>query len=414
MLFIFKAGFAKFASFVPPFLDNYLSYGIVSLPTLFESLMHRMKKAILFFLLCAPFVLLSQAQCQETSRLGLLVAQLQQPGVLASRSEILKLISLAEKGNINILFFQIYRANQSWFPSKFADASPYKTCFKNLAEDPFNVLIKQAHNKGIKVYAWINLLSLSNNHNASILQKYGTSILTKNLKEKKKLSDYKIDDQYFLEPGDPRVRQELSSILEEILRTYPDLDGILFDYIRYPDLNADYGYTKINIERFKNATGYKKVNKNSSAWKNWKMAQVNELLTMLVKKARAMRPEIKLGATGCAPYHRAYYEAFQDWPSWVNNGLVDFVTLMSYPDNVLEFSADIQEAKERVKYFNKVYIGMPAYKLVHSPEVFQKQYQVARLSGAGACVIFHYGSLLENPDFISLFSGYKKRDAVRF
>jgi uncharacterized lipoprotein YddW (UPF0748 family) len=368
-----------------------------------------MKKAIPVFILCAFIFVSAKAQTQESSRLGLLVAQLQDPDTLSSRSEISKLINIAAESKVDILFVQIYRANRSWFASKFADERPYQACLKNVSEDPFGLLIKEAHSKGIKVYAWVNLLSLSNNRDALILQKYGTGILTKNLKEKKKLSDYKIDDQYFLEPGDPRVRHELSSIVEEILLAYADLDGILFDYIRYPDKNADYGYTGINIERFKNATGSKEVHKNSSVWKDWKHTQVNELLTLLVKKTRALRPGIQVGATACAPYERAYYEAFQDWSSWANAGLVDFILLMSYPNNIPDFNQDIQEAKERVKDFKKVYIGVPAYKLAHAPEVFRKQCQVAQSAEGGAYVIFHYGSLLENPALINLLSGQKKK-----
>jgi uncharacterized lipoprotein YddW (UPF0748 family) len=329
-----------------------------------------------------------------------LVAQLQQPGALSSHNEISKLVGLAKEKNVNILFVQIYRANQAWFPSQIADSGPYRTCFKNLSEDPFNLLIKKAHGQGIKVYAWINLLSLSTNTGAFILKDYGVDILTRNLQEKKTLADYKIDNQYFLEPGDPRVRKELAAIIEEIIRTYPDLDGILLDYIRYPDAKPDYGYTKINIERFKDATGFKEIDSSSLIWKNWKRAQVNELLTLLVNRVRTLRPGMRIGSTGCVPYTRAYYEAYQDWPAWVNSGLVDFVLLMSYPDNLPEFSADIQEAKEKVKDFKKVYIGLPAYKLLHSPGIFGEQLGSAKLSGAGAWVVFHYNSLLESPELM--------------
>lgn len=367
-----------------------------------------MKKVTLFFLLCALSALLPQAECQEAPQLGLLVAEIQQPGALSSRDEVLRLVDLAQKSSVNILFVQVYRANQAWFPSRVADSAPYKVCFKNLSQDPFAFLIKEAHSKGIKVYAWLNLLSLSNNKNALILKKYGTGVLTTNLEKKKRLDDYKIGNQYFLEPGDLRVRQELSSILGEVLLGYPDLDGILLDYIRYPDINPDYGYTKINVERFKNITGCKNIDRESLIWKGWKRAQVDELLTLLVKKARTLRPKIHAGATACAPYARAYYESYQDWPEWVNSGLVDFVMLMSYPDNLPEFNKDIQEAREKVKDFKKVYIGIPAYKLVHSPEILGRQLQIAKQARTGACVIFHYGSLLENPAFLDLLSNDKK------
>ena len=155
-----------------------------------------MKKHILFCLLCLLFVFSLPAECQEPLRRGLFVSVIQDPPVLSSRQEISKLIDFAKKARINVLFVQIYRANEAWFPSKIADSKPYEACFKNLSEDPFRLLIKEAHAAGIEVHAWLNVLSLSANEDAPLLKKYGTQILTRNPKKKKTLKDYKIDDQY--------------------------------------------------------------------------------------------------------------------------------------------------------------------------------------------------------------------------
>ncbi|MCX5695869.1 MAG: family 10 glycosylhydrolase [Candidatus Omnitrophica bacterium] len=361
-----------------------------------------MKKRIIFCVLCVLSFIQLPAHCQEASPISILVAQLQEPGPLSTRDEISKLVDLSGKVEARILFVQVYRANKAWFYSRFADSKPYTACLDKLREDPLNLLIKQAHSKGIKVYAWLNLLSLSDNKSAFILQKYGVDVLTRNLKEKKSLDDYKIDDQFFLEPGDTRVRQELCSITQELISAYPGLDGILFDYIRYPDKDPDYGYTKTNIERFKKATGVKDISKSLSIWNDWKRTQVDELLTLLVNKVRSMRPDMRIGSTGCVPFVRAYYEAYQNWPVWVNEGRVDFVLLMSYPKDAAEFNKNIQEAKEKVRDFKNVYIGLPAYKLVHAAKVFRDELQIARSAGAGSYTVFHYNSLLENPSLVNI------------
>jgi uncharacterized lipoprotein YddW (UPF0748 family) len=363
---------------------------------------------IAVFLFWSMFLFPFSADCQETQSACLLVTQLQEPSALSSQKEISKLINLSKKSGVKFIFIQVYRANKAWFPSRNADMSPYHSCFKSSAEDPLQLLIEQAHLKDIKVCAWFNLVSLNNNSSAPILKKYGLDILTRNLKEKKKVGDYKIDNQYFLEPGDLRVRKELVSVVEEVLQSYPELDGILFDYIRYPDVHPDYGYTKTNMERFRNKTGLQKIDKDSLAWKDWKRRQVTELLGILVKKARTIRPGIQVGATGCAPYVRAYYEAYQDWPSWIRDNFVDFVFLMSYPDDIKEFNKNIQDAKKRVGDFKKIYIGLPAYKLVHLAEVFRQELQAVKASGAGGYGIFHYASLLENPDFIRILKEVKR------
>ena len=360
-----------------------------------------MKKHLLLYFLCLLFIFLPPVKSQPLLQRGLFVSVIQDPPVLSSREEIEKLIHFTKKARIQILFVQIYRANKAWFPSKISNSAPYEASLKSVSEDPFALLIREAHASGIKVHAWINLLSLSGNGDAKLLKKYRTEILTRNLKKKKSLEDYKIDNQYFLEPGDLRVREELSGIVEEILRTYPALDGVQFDYIRYPDKNPAYGYTKINVERFKKATGLKRVEEDSRIWKDWKRDQVTGLLELLVKKTRAIRPDIQISTTGCMPYSRAYHEAFQDWPSWLERHLVDFVTIMSYIKSVPEFERYMTDAKKKVSDFSKVNIAIGAYALEQSPGTFKEEFQLCEKIGGGACVVLHYGSLLENPALAS-------------
>lgn len=328
---------------------------------------------------------------------GLFVSAIQEPPVLSSRQEINALIDFAKKAYIKTLFIQLYRSNQTWYPSKYADSSPYKMCVKNLSEDPFKLLITQAHAAGIKVYAWLNLLSLGNNKDAWLIKKYGTEILTKNREPKKTLNDYKIDEQYFLEPGDLRVREELSNIVEEVIGFYPELDGILFDYIRYPDKNPAYGYTQPNIKRFQKKSGLTAIDEHNQAWKEWKHNQVTELLELLVKKTHSLNPGIKVSATGCMPYSRAYYEAFQDWPSWLKRGILDSVIIMNYSADPFEFGRWMAAAKEKVGDFKKINIGVGAYKLLRAPDAFKEELRLCEKAGDGDCVIFHYGSLLEDP-----------------
>ena len=355
-----------------------------------------MKKNILLGLLCLLMVFPYPINAGDIPRRGLFVSLIQNPPTLSSREAMKELVRFAKETRIRILFVQIYRANQAWFPSRVGDSASYEAALKTLGEDPFAFLIREAHGAGIEVHAWLNMLSLSANEDAPLLKKYGPDILTRNPEEKKTLADYKIDSQYFLEPGDTRVREELVAVVGEIVRAYPSLDGIQFDYIRYPDSHPRYGYTSTNMDRFKQSTGLKKIKEGSRAWNDWKRTQVTELLKLLVQKARALRPNIQVSATGCMSYARALHEAFQDWPSWVNGGLVDFVTVMNYSKDPAEYARWNEVAKSKVTDFKKLYFGTPAYKLVRAPEIFETEWQSCEKSGAALCAVFHYGSFLEN------------------
>jgi uncharacterized lipoprotein YddW (UPF0748 family) len=338
-------------------------------------------------------------RAQQPDRRALFVSVIEDRQVLTSRQEIDELIDFAKKARIKILFVQVYRSNQSWFPSAVADSQPYQRNLNSVGQDPLALLIAQAHAQGIEVHAWMNLLTLGVNTDAPILKEYGLAVLTRNLDNKRNIEDYKIDNQYFLEPGDPRVRADLIAIVEDLVGAYPMLDGIQFDYIRYPDWKPHYGHTEINHKRFEIATGIKTIDENGARWKDWQRAQVTELLMMLVKKARALRPDIQVSTTGCMPYSRAYHEAFQDWASWIDSGLIDFVTIMNYSPDPVEFAQWNQAIKKQVKDFSKVKIGVGTYKFVKAPQDFEKEFRGCE-AHEGTCAIFYYGSVRTNPSMM--------------
>lgn len=358
-----------------------------------------MKKILLISLLCLPVIFCPSVSFSRSApERAMFISVIQNPPVLSSREEIRELILFSKRSGVTTLFVQVYRENKAWFPSAAADSSPYQDAFKKVSEDPLDLLIRQAHAEGIQVHAWLNLLSLSANHKAPILKKYGPGILTRNLKEKRSIEDYKIDNQFFLEAGDLRVRRELEKIVGEVVSRYPSLDGIQFDYIRYPDWHPAYGYNQMNVARFKKATGEEHIQEKSEKWSQWKKDQVTALVRELSRKARALHPGMTVSTTGLVPYSRASLEAFQDWRYWVQSGLIDFVTLMCYThEDTARFKRCIADGDKKIGSLKKVNIAVGPYALLKSPEIFKEQWEICEDSGARACVVFHYGNLLENP-----------------
>ena len=84
----------------------------------------------------------------------------------------------------------------------------------------------------------------------------------------------------------------------------------------------------------------------------------------------------------------------QDWPQWRGPNRDDKVT---------GFSAPANWPKQFIQKW-KVTIGLGVYKLVRSPEVFEREFRVCEKAGGGGCAIFHYGSLLKNAALGSFLS----------
>lgn len=359
-----------------------------------------------FFFVLALVFLASTPVFAKTPEKSLFVSVIQDPPVFSDRAQIHRLVKFSKKSGVKTLFVQVYRANQSWFPSEYADDSPYEESLKAVGEDSFKLLIQEAHRSGIKVHAWFNLLSLSANTNAPMLKKFGPKILTKDSSIKNNLEDYKLDDQYFLEPGDPDVLHELTEIMGEVASHYPNLDGIQFDYIRYPDLHPVYGHTEANMRRFEESTGLH-TDDSSAEWKKWKSDRVTELVKTLGQKARSLNPRLQVSTTGLMPYSRASLEAFQDWKKWVNEGLIDFVTLMCYVYDVPAFERYLKDAQNQGLDLKKVNIAVGAYALLENPALFKKEWDICESSGYRGCAALHYGNFEENVRLSDIFSRKK-------
>lgn len=360
---------------------------------------HTIILALLFF-----SFLTGQCRAQGNASRGLFVSVIQETSVFASRQSIRGLVDFARRSDVNELFVQIYRANQAWFPSSVGDPGPYERCTSEVGEDPFALLIREAHAAGIRVHAWVNVLSLGANVDSPLLKKYGPGILTRNRAPKAELRDYRIDDQFFLEPGDVRVRGELATLVKEIVASYPGLDGIQYDYIRYPDKDPAYGYTETNLARFSRLCPNAEARESDLAWLDWKREQVTELLELLVVTARGLRPDMRVSITGCVPYVRAYSEAFQDWQSWVNSGLVDFVTVMNYSADFPEFKRFFLEARSKSEDVSRLNFTVGAYKLLNAPETFRRLFSFCEEESGGSCVIFHYGNLVDSPELMNVIN----------
>jgi uncharacterized lipoprotein YddW (UPF0748 family) len=331
-----------------------------------------MRSLLVFFLSSALFF--GASSVSQAAEKALFVSVLETPPPLESKANVDSLIERAKEGGYKTLFVQVYRANK--FLIKMDGGT-----------DTFGYLIRRAHAQGLRVHAWFNLLSLSASDKAPILAAYGPGILTRNSEKKTKLEDFKIDKQFFLEPGDPRVSGYLAGVVGKIAEDYPDLDGIQLDYIRYPDVKPAYGHTATNLARFKRATGKSRPIESDPEWRKWKRGQVTALVKKLRETALAANPSLIFSTTGLMTYTRAREESFQDWKEWVETGLADFVTLMAYTDDAKEYEKFIADAKRRLPGLEKVNLAIAGYKLKGRPLDVQKQWELCQASGVKACVM---------------------------
>lgn len=359
-----------------------------------------------------------QAQDEPAKPRGVWVSVFAAKKNLYSANGVTDLIAQCKKAKVNEIYLQIFQSGNAYYDSKICDKAKYDQMVAAAGLDTLDLLLREASENKIKVFAWVNILGLGKNDKADILNKYGKAILTRDQHQRlSKVSGnsdeldkyYLREDLLFLEPGDPKVGAYMLTIINEIINRYPLFSGIHLDYLRYPSpvpfipgsrfnkFGLTYGYGPANVERFREETGINTLDTLNNedeylAWDNWKRQQITDLLRKIYNLVKVKSPDLSVSCAVIPVVERAYNNAFQDWSAWLEEGILDYAVLMSY-------SKDNQFVKETVKSAlghrgqGKVYIGIGAFLMKDSPDLFSNQFHLVSELNPDGIVIYSIDDL---------------------
>lgn len=340
------------------------------------------------------------------------------------------LIRHAEALGVTDLFVQVYRGGRAWYDATLADARPYQEIVARSGVDPLRRVIDRAHAKGIRVHAWVNVLSLNSNREAPILLDLGPGAAMVDRRGRSVL-DYPKGDVpepdrgwyrmgtpgIYLDPGAPGVRERLIATFRELADGYPDLDGLHLDYIRHPGVlpfvpgsrfgvGLDFGYGDGTRKRFAEETGLGDPYRNPSqpgtsslqhttAWDDWRREQVTLLVRDLRRLVLTKHVDMLISAAVIAYADRAYLSLAQDWRAWTEDGLLDFAVPMVYTLDDRLFRYQV-EAFARSAQRERIWMGTGTWLFAKSPERAVAQLDIVREAGSIGEAIFSYDALLQS------------------
>jgi len=328
------------------------------------------------------------------------------------------------------LFVQVFRGGRAWFRSTEADATPYRRIVEAHGEDPLALLLAQAHTAGLRVHAWVNVLSLSHNRGATLLEQVGNGAVQVD-RAGRSILDYPAgfglpqpDAQWYragtpgiyLDPAAPGVADKLVAIFEELVRHYPQLDGLHLDYIRHPGVlpfvpgsrfgvGLDYGYGDASRLAFRRETGLpgpyaneakpdpRKL-RNANRWDAWRRDKVTQLVARIGETTAAIVPELRLSAAVIAYVDRAYLSLAQDWRRWIEDGLIDFAVPMIYSKDDRLFRYQV-EAFAQASRANRIWAGIGVWLFERDPVRARRQVEIARATDLAGDALFSYDALYE-------------------
>jgi|GEM_PF-51268 len=205
-------------------------------------------------------------------------------------------------------------------------------------------------------------------------------------------------DVDWLCPSHPRNRKlELNALMEAATRYA--VDGIHFDYIRYPDETTC--YCSGCRTRFEAYRGAKVTNWPDdcysgtlrSEYRNWRCLQITALVREVHDRVKAVKPEMKISAAVFNDYPYCRTSVGQDWVQWIKKGYLDFVCPMDYTTGASEFAALVSAQRSRVKGLIPMYPGIGASLGLTADGIIVQILETRRQATAGF-TLFNYDSYL--------------------
>lgn len=308
------------------------------------------------------------------------------------KEELCQILDRLQACRINTVVLQTRLRGSVIYPSKI---EPWDICLtgqfdRDPGYDPLAFAIEETHRRGMELHAWLVTVPAFKIINA---KKMGKRSLMRTHPELLK----KHGEQYYLDPGLPGSAKYLTALCQEIVSNY-DVDGIHFDYIRYPE----------QAESFSDAATFKKYGKGQDK-RAWRRDNITRMVREAHEAVKELKPWVRFS---CSPVGKfkdlSRYSAkgwsalgtvYQDAQGWLREGIMDMLLPMMYfqGDHFYPFAVDWKENS----YGRTVAPGLGIYFL--SPKeknwglgVIQRELCYLRHMGLGGQAYFRSQFLTDN------------------
>jgi len=342
------------------------------------------------------------------------------------------MVASAADGGFNTLIVQVRGRGDAFYASRWEPRAE-GLALTDPAFDPLALTIAEAHARGLAVHAWVNTnliwsgeeLPTDPDHVANahpdwlaVPRPLAKELFAVDPFEPyfvQALREYAADNSDSVEgiytsPAHPAVRARVLDVWLDLAERY-DLDGIHFDYVRYPSLVFD--YSRSALDRFRNwvapridtarmavldnAYGHDPFAYTDSlpaAWDEFRRAQITEMVESIYYAVKARRPDLLVSAAVFPNIEDARSNRFQDWPRWLRQGILDVAVPMAYTDDLEAFQGYVREAVRVAGARGRVWAGVGIF--VTDLDGALAQIEAARRAGTAGVVLFSYDWARDN------------------
>ena len=323
-------------------------------------------------------------------------------GIEKQKQELRNILDQLKAANFNAIVLQTRIRGTVIYPSKIEpmDAcitgkfvAPIADSDKTTSDryDPLAFAIEECHKRGLQLHAWLVAIPGNKTDQIKALGSHSLSHRVPHL-------ILKTSDGNMLDPGIPETADYIASICEEITRNY-DIDGINFDYIRYPEKEV----------RFSDAATYRKYADSGQSLADWRRSNTNRIVKTIHDRVKAIKPWIAISCSPVGKYAdtrrysaggwNALNAVSQDAKLWLREGWMDILMPMMYfrGKNYYPFALDWQEDS----YGRTIASGLGVYQIDRNQQnwplsVMESEINYCRQHHLGGQVFFRSRFVTDN------------------
>lgn len=359
---------------------------------------------------------------------------------LSSPQSVRTLVQSARTHGFNTLLVQVRGRGDAYYQSTL-EPRAVELSRQPESFDPLAAVIDAATAAGLQVHAWVNVNLVSSaadlpGARGHLVHRHPEWLMVpRDLAQE--LAVVSVDSPAYLgklarwtraqsagveglytSPLVPDAVEHTVAVVRELSRRYR-IDGVHFDYARYPTDRYDYSRTAIRQFAAAVRPGLAPARRRAldalerddlfaypdafpDDWRRFRVDRLSALMRRLRDTVKHERRNAAVTVAAAPDPDEARQQRLQDWAGWLGSGIVDAVCPMAYTPEPARFAEHIAAARQ-IAGDRAVWAGIGAYRLTPSQTV--DNIRTARKLGAAGIVLFSYDSMTDPrqsaPDYLA-------------
>ncbi len=319
-----------------------------------------------------------------------------------TEGEVVEAIANAAELGVTDIFWQVRGSFDAFYRSDLEPWGEFLLGEEGTppAHDPLAVALREAHARGLRLHAWINVLPLWRGTTTPRDRRHAFHAHPEwRLHDERGKPEALHEGYVMANPVLEEVQEHIATVCADIARRY-DIDGLHLDYIRYgrPVGSGPLIYPRDarTIAQFERAMGVHALDtpEGERAYREWITDRITALVRRIREAVKDVRPGIELSAAVWRHPSIARETYLQDAVRWAREGLLDRAIPMIYTDLETQLVGDWHAWRASVPSGARLTVGLGVYK--HVPG--ETAEQIALVEGSDGFSLFGYASLFESAD----------------